>query len=559
VVPLLATPANLRHLWKGQTPLHMALAPEQGQERVVSMAGVLLAAGAPPGLPNVHGVTPLQLAAKTGCGPVVSLLVAAGASIRCRAADGDTVLHTAVGSNQLDVVKRLLAAGADPGAASASGHNSLHAAAAAGHCRILQALLAAVAAGQGTAGLGAEVLGMTALHLAVEHQHWECVEVLVAAGADPHQLYGAGAGQLHRASALHRAVQLGGEAVVPLLATPTSLRYLWKGQTPLHMALAPEQDLQLQVTMVHALLAAGASPGQPNQHGVTPLQLAARSSRVTTMGLAADIVRSECVLYQQRQQTQQLRTKERALNALLARVADAVCDLLGGTYLPACMSCITAVMEVLGVEAGSALVSQLLEGEFAMHIDSGAEVGMQLANMLYRSWLAVVQPHTHKQGQVISRLQALVLQPQQQRLQEQQFGAHHQEPLRATSAAAGKQAGQAPGAAAQLHAKGVAAVHAGQWHALMQCLEQLMAVHPSHEGDDAAALLEVAVGMCSHSWPQLARLSDVLLAAWWEAQHATAARVSPEVVEAVVAVVQAWQQLQGQSAPMGANSRRRLG
>lgn len=59
MVPLLSTPANMRCVWEGNTPLHLALAAGCAP----SMAQALVAAGSPVGLPNADGATAMSLAA----------------------------------------------------------------------------------------------------------------------------------------------------------------------------------------------------------------------------------------------------------------------------------------------------------------------------------------------------------------------------------------------------------------------------------------------------------------------------------------------------------------
>jgi hypothetical protein len=272
------------------------------------------------------------------------------------------------------------------------------------------------------------------------------------------------------------------------------------------------------------------------------------------------MVRRECLLYQQQQgHVQQQGSQARNLTAVLAGVADCAYALLKSGHLQECTACISAVLDVLGMAAASVLLRQLVCGKCATDPSDAQAYAAQLVRAVYRGWLAVAQPPTSKQGHVTSRLQALVVQPLQQRLQEQQLAERHQEPLRATAGvAAGEHAGQAAEGIWGLHVQGVAAANAGDTAALMQCLEQLLDVHPERRGSDSTGLLEVAVGICKQSWPALSGLCDALLAAWWEGKRGAAGRVSREVMEAVVAGVQAWQQLEQQAAPVGAN-RRRLG
>jgi ankyrin repeat protein/uncharacterized membrane protein YgcG len=71
IVPLLATPVNLHQTWEGQTPLHMALDAEDAV-----MAAALVAAGAPAGVPDPDGATPMSWAAATSNAGLWKLLPA---------------------------------------------------------------------------------------------------------------------------------------------------------------------------------------------------------------------------------------------------------------------------------------------------------------------------------------------------------------------------------------------------------------------------------------------------------------------------------------------------
>jgi ankyrin repeat protein len=542
----------------GATPL--CLAAGSGFSEVVSL---LVAAGADVNRPALYGQTPLYAAINNRHTGVVQQLLAAGASINCKAANGETLLHTAMHCGMLADVQQLLAWGADPGAVDARGLNSLQAAAAAGHVSTLEVLVQAVAAGQGTAGMDDAAHGMTALHWAVEHQQWACVEVLLAAGADASKLYGEGAvtyGRVHLtgATALHRAVQLGGGTVVPLLATPANLYHLWNGMAPLHLALVLfrvgryQCTKQVMVSMLQALLAAGAPPGLPDWAGVTPLQMAADSDKDELRGLVPAMVRTVCMLYKQ-QQEEGAQGLGGPLQDPMADVAGVVRGVFRTGRIARCVSCISAVMDVLGLAAPSRLLRQLLQEEGVMGDASMAERGVQLVELIHSRWSITMQPLQSRQ-QLASRLQQLVVQPLLQQVHGQQ---HLEEGGRTLAAMAAGQ--RAPSA---VFNQGRSAAQNGKWGLVMQCMEQLAATPPPRpplRHYKASRLFVVAKDSCSGSLPQLAGLCEALLAAWYQAQHKAAAQVQSDVVEAVVAGVQAWQQLEQQAAPVGGNSRRRLG
>jgi ankyrin repeat protein len=82
LVPLLATPANMRHLWQGDTPLHMALyaaEEEPGEEEkgaAVQIAQALVAAASPAGVPDSLSSTAMWVAATSSRVEVQDLLPA---------------------------------------------------------------------------------------------------------------------------------------------------------------------------------------------------------------------------------------------------------------------------------------------------------------------------------------------------------------------------------------------------------------------------------------------------------------------------------------------------
>jgi ankyrin repeat protein len=73
MVPLLATPSNMRSCWEGQTPLHRALALG---EAGVGMAQALVAAGSPAGVRDNAGATAMALAAGSREATIRALLPA---------------------------------------------------------------------------------------------------------------------------------------------------------------------------------------------------------------------------------------------------------------------------------------------------------------------------------------------------------------------------------------------------------------------------------------------------------------------------------------------------
>jgi cytohesin len=535
-------------------------------QRLLQLPAVVAAVDAP----AKKGATPMYLACESGHSEVVGLLVAAGANMHRPAMHGQTPFHAAILCRRTALVQQLLAAGADPGAASSDGRNSLHAAAAAGHVPTLQMLLAAAAAGQGTAiGINDQAQGMSALQWAVERKHLSCVEVLLAAGADPHQLYGVGAVTSDRkslagASILHGAVQKGFAGAVPLLATPSNLSCVWNGKTPLQLAMA--LGTRGSVLVAHALLAAGARPWVADQAGVTPVTLALTSNTARVKGLLPAMVRSECVLYQQQQVLLQEGVQGQGGHQPdLAAVLECVRALAEQGCAQQAAACISEVMNVLGAPAAGNLVQGLLQRCFPA--GEGAPAGgistTQLVIALHKGWLAALKP-TLQMDKTSRRLQRLVAQPLQQLVdmhwqQQQQLVVEGGAVAAAPAAAAGgAQADAASRVAAGLYARGAAAAVAGQWGAFMVCLEQLTAMAgwapDEHSGNSLFGAAEVHV---RGSWAGVAGLCEALLVAWWEARRGVTARARGEMREVVLAGVEAWHQLQLQQQWVVGDNKRR--
>lgn len=111
--------------------------------------------------------------------------------------------------------------------------------------------------------------GLAPLHLALEAQEEELVEMLLAAGANPNQP------SKDVASPLHMVAPRGPLKLLQLLldakADPGAAGA--DGWTPLHLAARAGSSPK-----VAALLAAGAAPGAVNAQGSTPLHLVSMSA-----------------------------------------------------------------------------------------------------------------------------------------------------------------------------------------------------------------------------------------------------------------------------------------
>jgi cytohesin len=550
----------------GWVALHAAA--ELGHIEVVRL---LLRADATPAHVNARGgqeQTPLHRAACRGHTQVVPLLLESGADVGAKDGAERTPLHHAAEGGHLGVVQQLLAAGADPGAVAVGGLTGLYHASSQGRLSILEALLAALAAGQGDGGLDVQHCGLTPLQWALEKGHTSCVTALAAGGADLNVLYGAQAAggngtSLAGASALHRAVQLQRTALVRLLATPSNMGHLWRGQTPLHMALEAAdirfwEEEGVAVQLAQALLAAGSPVDLPGAVGETPLVLAAGSSSHGLRELLPAMVRQQCELYKQQQQEQQQGQQQQQQQGQSKRVvaAGVTTNLVGDVYEllealadaaglagpalgAACFSC---VLEVLGEAAASSLLHELLAklqqvyGAMAVHCSEH----LLLAQVLHKGWFNAVLPLMQRRWQVINRLQKLLPehfhpQPQQAQLPQQQASSRMQ-----------CAHSQCPG----LNAAAVAAAVAGNWPVFMELLDQLTGLHEAC-GGAVMCELEERLLRVREGAPDVAGLCGALMDAWVAARQQAGGRVRCELAGAVVAAVQAAGQQPGRAGCRG--------
>jgi ankyrin repeat protein len=490
------------------------------------------------------GQTPLHVACWLGHSDIVPLLLAHGANMRAVTAAGYNPLRMAVMRQHLAVVRILLAAGVDPCVAAPSTRTMLHEAAWTGNKAIMQELLAAMSADQRRAAVNMCNKGLTPLHCAVEKGSQGCVEVLVAAEADASKLYGAdartAAGQSFvGATVLHRAVQLGRAAAVPLLATPHNMRRMWKGGTPLHMALAAGQ-----AEIAQALLAAGSPAGLRDTAGDTAMCLAACSGSAALRLLLPGMISREWVGDQQQQQQQQGGVVQDPAAGPLA-VCQGLCALLGGpleqpeqadgpTQPPQLLAaCFEAVLEVGGVAEASSLL------ELVMRIcqdEPGASCfASQLVLALHSRWLVALDPLMQVRWKWANRLQRLVLQQQQWR----SVGW-------CILAFLGWQRVVDPVA---LALRTEAAAYAHRWQLFVQLLEQLTGLEPQGQPtalQPQALVTKVLLSVTQHlgSSAQLsgaAGLCEALLQAWWDAKQNAARRGVREAADVVVRAVQAGQ------------------
>lgn len=283
------------------TPL--AIAADNAHAPIVER---LLELGADPNAASETGVTPLMRAARTGAAAVVRALLARNANVNAAETERrQTALMWAVSQRHPDVVTLLLDRGADlrartavrtltvmldqgpPGVKTAKEHaheieaggsTALLFAASSGDLASARALL-----DRGADANDAAADGNSALVLAAFNGHGPVARLLLERGADPNA---AGAGY----AALHAAVLRGdAESVRALLATGANpnvrltrgspvrrfgsqwaLPNNLNGATPLFVA-----TIYLELDLMRALLAAGASPSLALANGTPPLLVAA--------------------------------------------------------------------------------------------------------------------------------------------------------------------------------------------------------------------------------------------------------------------------------------------
>ena len=195
-------------LWipHGYTPLHYAA--RHGQ---VSVASVLIAAGADVNAKSDNGSTPLHQAASRSAS-AASILIAAGADVNAKNNNGFTPLHWALSNDHesASAVSILIAAGADVNAKSDNGSTPLHQAAIRDRASPISILTAA----------GADVNaknnnGSTPLHQAAFHGRASAVSVLITAGADVNAKNNDGNTPLYVRHASN--VNVSNSSVVPIL------------------------------------------------------------------------------------------------------------------------------------------------------------------------------------------------------------------------------------------------------------------------------------------------------------------------------------------------------
>lgn len=268
----------------------------------LSLVRLLLSHGASINAPTNLGATALYVATCRGHTDVVKLLLASGANANIRTASGATMLHAAAESKKPELVEIFIKRGIDPNALNDWNDTALIRAVSKGCLPVVQKFaelggnlhkskestempLLQFACLYGYYDIAAYLLsqavdvnakngqGGTALIQACSHGHVDILKLLLEQGADINA-----AMSVRNLSPLHVAVMGEQKDIMKQLliwSTPANTDAQDEdGNTPLHYTVSqPNKELS------ELLLQHGANPNAPNEHSVTPLEIAVREER----------------------------------------------------------------------------------------------------------------------------------------------------------------------------------------------------------------------------------------------------------------------------------------
>lgn len=242
------------------------LAAESGSEEVIQ---ALVEAGAKAGSYrdwDLHEkLTPLMMAARSGCVGGIKILLGAGADIDAGLdTTGETALHHAVRAGAPECVQLLISSGATVNPTTLYSESPLHVAVYEDLPNVVDILLSAganVRASKGTSK-------MTALHIASNEGYYTIAHQLLKAGANPNQENQMGQTALHLAakSQSYDTVQV----LLSFSADPNARDRDLK--TPLHYGIFKGSRSH---ECLRLLLEAGADTNAADLSGYTPLHIAA--------------------------------------------------------------------------------------------------------------------------------------------------------------------------------------------------------------------------------------------------------------------------------------------
>ncbi|TVY76036.1 Ankyrin-3 [Lachnellula suecica] len=257
---LLTAGANVDSVFKGLTPLQIA--SKQGHTAFVEY---LLQHNASMDQTDSAGRTPLVFAIYHDHSDTVSKLVTSGASLNKQNANAVAPLHLAIKKGQLETVKMLLEAGADAHTISGSMQNpALHFACRNGNVGILNMLREEkVDVNRGNKH------GFTALMIAVDCGHDECVQLLIAHKASLNKSNDCGE------TALYKAVSKAYQSITEIL--------LLAGANP-NISGVPVRPLD-------AFAAAEKVATRLDDEGPPPPEKSTPLTRAITLGFPIDLIK----------------------------------------------------------------------------------------------------------------------------------------------------------------------------------------------------------------------------------------------------------------------------
>lgn len=276
----------------GSFPLSEAV--QQGSAEVVKL---LLEHGANPNQSNLEGETALMVAARTGFNAAASLLLEHGADVNAKESwGGQSALMWASAQGQPETMQLLIAAGAnidEHGAArlwdrrimneprpkdmNKGGFNPLLYAARQGCVECVQVLVAAGADLNAT-----DPDRISALNLALINLHFDTAAVLIEAGADVNQWDLFGRAPLYNAIDLH-TLPIGGRTDIP---SEDKLTGYDVAKMLLERGANPNMQLKVRPPYRNAVFDRGAD--NVLAEGATPLIRAARAADVESVKLLLD-------------------------------------------------------------------------------------------------------------------------------------------------------------------------------------------------------------------------------------------------------------------------------